>query len=83
MVEFPERMIEPLAKCAQGSRPGLLGFTFHIEATLPRKVTETTIQSARNAGMRVGLALSPDTPLEQVLPFVPLVDLVLVMTVRS
>jgi ribulose-phosphate 3-epimerase len=82
MVEFPERFVEPLAQCAAGSKPGLLGFTFHVEATQPRNATESTIELIRNAGMRVGLALSPDTAVEEVLPFCHLVDLVLVMTVR-
>jgi len=82
MVDFPEKMVDALANCAKGSKPGLLGFTFHIEATQPRNVTESTIQAIRNAGMRVGLAISPDTPLEMLLPYVSLVDMVLIMTVR-
>ena len=82
MVDYPEKFVEPLAQCAHGSKPGLLGFTFHVEATQPRGLTESTIAAIRKAGMRVGLALSPDTPIDAVLPFAAAVDMVLVMTVR-
>jgi ribulose-phosphate 3-epimerase len=82
MVTDPDIWISPLAEGSKGSAPGLLGFTFHIEATEPRGVTQATIKKIRDNGMRVGLALSPDTPVEAVLPYCHLIDLLLVMTVR-
>lgn len=66
----------------KGLKPDLLGCTFHIEATESRGITREVIQKIRDAGMHVGLALSPPTPVEQVLPYCDLVDLVLVMTVN-
>lgn len=36
----------------------------------------------RSAGKRVGVALNPETPLDEVVPLLGLVDLVLIMTVR-
>src|SRR5262249_31878562 len=57
MVTHPERFIQPLRDAV--SDP--VGFTFHVEATEPRKLTMDVIKRIREAGMRVGLALSPDT----------------------
>ena len=39
------------------------------------------LKEIRAAGCRAGLAISPDTPAESILPLLPLCDLVLVMTV--
>ena len=41
-----------------------------------------TIRKVRAAGMKVGIALKPKTPVEAVLPYVASVDMVLVMTVE-
>ena len=38
---------------------------------------------ADEKGCKAGLALDPDTPIEDVLKYLPLLDLVLVMTVKS
>ena len=78
MVTHPENFVKPLRDVV--SDP--VGFTFHVEATEPRGVTRDVIKQVRDAGMRVGIALSPDTPVEAVLPFAGEVDMVLVMTVR-
>lgn len=56
---------------------GADGCTVHVEVG----ETEALIDQARALGLRVGVAANPDTPAEAVLPFVPLVDLVLCMTV--
>ncbi len=57
---------------------GAGGVTFHIEAVQqPREL----IKELRQLEVRVGVALNPGTPAEQVLEVVPYVDLVLVMTV--
>lgn len=73
MVSHPEQWVTDFAKAGANS------YTFHIEATKePRKL----IDQIRAAGMRVGITLKPGTPLSDLLEFVPLVDLVLVMTVE-
>lgn len=82
MVTEPEKWIESLAQGAKGSREDLLGFTFHIEATEPRGTTKDVIQAVKANKMKVGLALSPDTDIEAVLPYCGSIDLLLVMTVH-
>jgi ribulose-phosphate 3-epimerase len=73
MVAEPERWIESMADA------GATLYTFHVEAT--DRVTEC-VRKVREAGMKVGLAANPNTDVERVLPFVPLVDMLLIMTVE-
>lgn len=73
MVSCPEQWIEPMAEA------GANLYTFHIEAT--EQVNEC-IRRVRESGMRVGVALKPETGVEVVLPYVSQVDMVLVMTVE-
>lgn len=40
------------------------------------------IQQIKKAGMKVGVGVKPNTPVESVLPLVDLVDMVLIMTVE-
>ena len=56
---------------------GADGCTVHVEIG----GTEPLIARMRELGLRVGLALNPDTAFEAVEPFLPSVDLVLCMTV--
>jgi ribulose-phosphate 3-epimerase len=72
MVTEPQKWILPLKKS------GCDSLTFHVENG---NVLET-IAMIREAGMGVGLALGPDTPVNEVKEFVDKVDLVLVMTVE-
>jgi ribulose-phosphate 3-epimerase len=57
---------------------GADGITFHIEVAPD---PQPLIQQLRDLDVEVGIALNPGTPAEAVLPFIDLVDLVLVMTV--
>ena len=52
---------------------------FHIESDVD---PEECIRHIRNHGWKVGLALNPETPLAQALPYLNLVDELLFMTVR-
>ena len=52
--------------------------TVHVEAS--RDVPKT-LHRIREAGCRAGLALNPATPFEAVVPFLGMIDLLLVMTV--
>lgn len=59
-------------------KAGADAITFHIEvAPQPTEL----IRQIRDLGVKVGVSLNPDCPVERVLDVVPLVDIVLVMTV--
>jgi len=59
----------------------LTQYTFHIETTESRGVTQAIIDQIKATGMRVGLALNPATPIEVVMKYADQCDMVLVMTV--
>lgn len=73
MISNPLRYIDAFVKS------GADWITFHIESNSD---TQKTIDAIKNAGKKVGLALKPATPVEQVLPYVNQLDMVLVMTVE-
>ena len=56
-------------------------FTFHVEVNDGGDHTEL-IKKIKGKGMKVGLAIKPGTPVDSVYPYLPLLDLVLVMTVE-
>ncbi len=74
MITKPLQYVDAFAKA------GADMITFHIESQ-PHETTET-IARIRAAGKQAGITLNPGTPIERLLPFVHLVDLVLVMTVE-
>ncbi len=55
--------------------------TIHVETESDK--TEEILKDIKAKGCKVGLALDPDTAIEDVLKYLPLLDLVLVMTVKS
>lgn len=55
--------------------------TIHVETESDK--TEEILKHIKETGCKAGLALDPDTPIEEVLKYLPLLDLVLVMTVKS
>ena len=72
MVTNPENFFEPFAKA------GADLLTFHIEVD-PHP--DEKIAQVKDLGCEVGLSLNPDRPVESILPYLPLVDLVLLMSV--
>lgn len=80
MATHPENWVEMVAK-AQGSSDGLLCYTFHHEATEPRGKTQEVIDLIKANKMKVGMTISPDTPVEALLQYADQLDLVLIMTV--
>lgn len=72
MIEEPERYVEEFVKA------GADYLTIHVEAT---RDPATVLRRIRELGARPGITLRPRTPLGELEPFLPLVDLVLVMTV--
>jgi ribulose-phosphate 3-epimerase len=68
----------PLRYARDFAEAGADGITFHVEASDP---PEEVARAIRALGKRVGVSLNPDTPVERVVPLLPLVDMVLVMSV--
>ncbi len=73
MIEKPERFVEAFVKAGSDY------LTIHVESTeFPAQVLKTI----RALGAKPGITLRPGTPLRDIEAFLPLVDLVLVMTVE-
>ncbi|MEG1448829.1 MAG: ribulose-phosphate 3-epimerase [Oscillospiraceae bacterium] len=53
--------------------------TFHIESDSD---VIATIEKIKKSGKKVGLSIKPKTPTSAVIPYLPLVDMILVMTVE-
>jgi ribulose-phosphate 3-epimerase len=73
MIEKPERYIKDFAEAGSDY------LTIHVEST---DQVEATLKQIRQLKMKPGITLRPKTPVEKLKPFLPLVDLVLVMTVE-
>lgn len=73
MIDRPERYIEQFV--AAGSDY----LTLHVESTTE---LENSLKKIRALGAKAGLTLKPGTPIDQLKPYLALVDLVLVMTVE-
>ena len=75
MIVDPDKYIDDFFKC------GADILTFHIEA-LDKERTLAAIDKIHRMGKKVGLSIKPNTPTEEILPYVELVDMILVMTVE-
>lgn len=73
MITHPDRYFPQFAKA------GADRITVHVEA---QHDVAATLRGIREAGCRPGLAISPDTDFDLVLPHLERIDLLLVMTVR-
>lgn len=73
MIESPEKYIGEFIKA------GADYLTIHVEAT---EKPQALLEEIRRLGGKPGISLRPGTPIEEILPFLPLVELVLVMTVE-
>lgn len=58
---------------------GADGITFHLEAT---KKADKCIEMIRKRGKSVGISICPETPLDELLPYVDKIDMALLMTVH-
>jgi ribulose-phosphate 3-epimerase len=72
MIDSPEKFVDEFI--AAGSDY----ITIHVEST---KDVGGVIERIRNAGRHPGITLRPQTDVEQIVPYLGLVDLVLIMTV--
>lgn len=73
MITDPIRYIKDFAEC------GADGITFHLEAA--DHVNEV-IDRIHSLGLKAGLSIKPSTPLEEVYPYLPKLDTVLIMSVE-
>lgn len=70
---------EPIRYIKEFKDAGADMLTVHIEACEDIKAT---IKAIKEAGMKVGLALNPPTAVDEVIPYMEMVDMILVMTVN-
>ncbi len=73
MIENPEKYIEPFVKA------GADILTFHYEAV---ENVEHIVKLIKSYGVKAGMSIKPDTPAEEILKYLPVLDLLLVMTVE-
>jgi ribulose-phosphate 3-epimerase len=73
MIDQPSRYV------AEFRKAGADWITFHVEA---EKDVPGVLKMIRNSGAKAGLSLRPKTSVETIFPFLPELDLVLVMSVE-
>ncbi len=75
MIDTPIKYAENFCKA------GADYLTIHVEADTPENIKKT-LELIRSLGVKPGIVLKPNTPAEALTPYLPLVDMVLVMTVE-
>lgn len=75
MITQPERYIEQFIQC------GADIITFHVESTTHDEILKS-IDIIHKRGKKVGLSIKPNTEVDTILPYINLIDQVLVMTVE-
>lgn len=73
MIMEPVRYIEDFVKAGADS------ITIHVEST--EKVSEC-IDMIHSFGIKAGISLNPETPVSEIEPYLDMVDMILVMSVR-
>ena len=61
------------------SNPDII--TFHIEASKTKERTMNIINEIKDNGVKVGIAISPETPIDEIKDYLKYIHMVLVMTV--
>lgn len=72
-------IINPLKYIDSFADAGADMITFHYES---ESDVYETIKKIKSRGIKVGISVKPNTPVEEILKFVPEVDMVLIMTVE-
>ena len=72
-------MVEPYRYLEEFTRQGADIITFHVEAV---EDVDRYIDKIHELGIRAGISLSPDTPVEKIEAYLDRLDLVLVMSVH-
>ena len=73
MIVHPEKYVERFAQA------GAAYISFHYEAALEN--SEAIIGQIQALGMKAGIVINPDCPVEKIFPYLPKVDFVLIMSV--
>lgn len=73
MIVHPENYVERFAKV------GASMISFHYEAALEQ--SPAVIEKIQSLGVKAGIVINPDCPVEKIFPFLPKVDFVLIMSV--
>lgn len=71
--------IKPLALVEGFANAGASSITFHLESSSD---AFETIRAIKSYGLKAGISIKPDTEADKVIPYLPYVDSVLVMTVE-
>ena len=75
MIDTPIKYAENFCKA------GADYLTIHVEADTPESIKKT-LELIRSLGVKPGIVVKPKTPAEAIAEYLPMVDLVLVMTVE-
>ena len=75
MIDRPHRYVEEFCKA------GADLVVFHVEADQPQDIFRA-IETVKAQGKKVGLSVKPKSPATVLVPYVSLIDLILVMTVE-
>ena len=75
MIDRPIRYVEEFCKAGSDI------LTIHVEADTPEN-TKKALEMIRAMGVKPGIVVKPNTPAEAIAEYIPMVDLVLVMTVE-
>lgn len=75
MIVEPDRYIDAFADAGADS------VTVHVEACHETDCT-ATIEHIRKRGLKTGISINPKTPVVHLLPYLPMVDMVLIMSVE-
>ena len=75
MIDTPIKYAEEFCKA------GADYLTIHVEADTPENI-DKTLDLIRSLGVKPGIVVKPNTPAEAIEEYLPMVDLVLVMTVE-
>ena len=76
MIENPQNYVDAFIEA------GADQITFHVESFTDAEQGVRVVKETIKKGIKVGITLKPKTPLESLLPYLKLVDLVLVMSVE-
>ena len=75
MIDRPIRYVQQFCKAGSDI------LTIHVEADTPEN-TKKALEMIRAMGVKPGIVVKPNTPAEAIAEYIPMVDLVLVMTVE-